>query len=157
VADIGESNHSAPSILDVDTLRRLFQQLDATDVDELEVEIGESRLYLRREPGQRTALVRQTLAKSQERRVETNGIPITAPLAGVFYSRQSPEQLPYVSAGDPIEVGQVVALIETMKLFNEVTSDVAGEVVSVGAEDGESVQAGQVLFVIQPSSAEPES
>lgn len=155
VADREDPKHAGSSIVDVDILRQLLRDLDGTDIDELELEIGQSRLYLRREPGQRTELARRE--PDGERSIDSNHITVKAPLTGVFYARENPESLPYVSPGDPVEVGQVVALIETMKLFNEVTSEVAGELVSVGAKDGDSVEVDQILFVIKPGLAESQS
>lgn len=132
------------SILDPAVLRRLFRHLEATDVDELEVTWGRSRLYLRREPGTRAATGVHTSAVADAVR----GTPISAPLTGVYYSRSSPEQPPFVAEGDAVVPGQVVALIETMKLFNEVTADRAGEVLSIVVTDGDLVDIGQPLMYV---------
>lgn len=135
------------SLLDPDTLRQLLQQLQATDVDELEVVCGSSRLYLRREPRK---LPFASPARQGEPSPLPSGIPIVAPLTGVFYTRAAPDQPPYAAAGETIVAGQVVGLIETMKLFNEVTAEVAGEVVSVNVKDGDLVEAGQALMYVKP-------
>jgi acetyl-CoA carboxylase biotin carboxyl carrier protein len=133
------------SLLDLDVLRDLIQGLAATDVDELEISQGPARLYLRREPGKRGA------APVRERTIEpAEGVPIKAPLAGVLYTRPSPEEPPFVAVGDPVEPGQVVALIETMKLFNEVAADVAGDVISLAVAEGDLVEAGQPLLFLRP-------
>jgi acetyl-CoA carboxylase biotin carboxyl carrier protein len=135
------------SLLHADTLRQLLQQLEATDVDELEVVCGSSRLYLRRE-------LRKTPPTSNARRRELlslpSGIPVLAPLTGVFYARPAPDQPPYAAAGEMIVPGQIVGLIETMKLFNEVTAEVAGEVLSVTVQEGDLVEAGQPLMYLKP-------
>lgn len=132
----------SPSLLDPETLRALLQHLETTDVDELEISFGSSRLYLRREPGLRPAAAVEPPAS-------TPGVPIAAPLTGVYYSRPAPEEPLYVTEGAWIEVGQVVALIETMKLFNEVTAELAGEVVAVRVQDGDLVEAGQPLIYVR--------
>lgn len=132
------------SLLDPEVLRRLFRQLETTDIDELEVNVGDARLFLRREPGKRT-LVQVPPAESAPA-----GIPVPAPLTGVFYARSSPDQAPFVEPGALVEAGQVVALIETMKLFNEVTVDVTGEVLSIAVRDGDLVETGQPLMYVQP-------
>lgn len=139
-----EAEDRRPSLLDPTVLRRLFHQLESTDIDELEIVAGDSRLFLRREPGKRPS--------SQAPPTESVplGVPVPAPLTGVFYARSSPDQPPFVELGAVIEPGQVVALIETMKLFNEVTVDVGGEVLSVAAQDGDLVEMGQALMYIRP-------
>ena len=74
---------------------------------------------------------------------------IKSPIVGTFYSAASPGADPYVSAGSRVEPGQVLCIIEAMKLMNEIESDVAGEVVRVLAENGQPVEYGQPLFGIR--------
>jgi acetyl-CoA carboxylase biotin carboxyl carrier protein len=76
--------------------------------------------------------------------------PITALVVGTFYRRPSPEAPPFVEVGDPVEAGQQVATIETMKLFTPVTAQAAGRVVAIHAEDGEMVEFGQPLLDLSP-------
>ena len=76
---------------------------------------------------------------------------VTAPLTGVWYSAPSPGARPYVATGDEIAAGQVVGLIEAMKLFNEIKSDVAGTVSRLLAESGTLVKRQQPLLEIEPS------
>lgn len=73
---------------------------------------------------------------------------ITSPLAGVFYHAPAPGAPPYTSPGRWVEVGQVVGLVEAMKVFNEITSHVAGQVVAMAAADGELVEQGQPLVLV---------
>ena len=75
---------------------------------------------------------------------------VTAPLVGVFYSAPSPGAEPFVTPGDRVEVGQVLCILEAMKLFNEITSDYAGVVTRIIPENGELVTLGQELFWIEP-------
>lgn len=140
---------SQQSLLDPQTLRELFRQLEATDVDELEVVTGTSRLYLRREPGRRTSVQAGPGAGSAPA-----GVPIVAPLTGVYYARPTPDQPPFVTPGTTIEAGQVVALIETMKLFNEVLSEIAGEVIDVTVHEGDLVEVGQPIMYVRPHTGE---
>lgn len=141
---MADAERTRQSILDPAVLRRLFRHLEATDVDELEVIWGSSRLYLRRQPGART-LVREPDAAQE---ATAAGAPIVAPLTGVFYARSSPEHPPFITPGDLVVPGQVVGLIETMKLFNEVTADRAGEVLSIAVAEGDLVEAGQPLIYV---------
>lgn len=78
---------------------------------------------------------------------------IKSPMIGVFYHRPSPDAPPYVSEGDDVEVGQTVGLMEAMKVFSEVPSEVAGRVVSIPVENGKLVQTGEVLVVIDTSGS----
>ena len=77
-------------------------------------------------------------------------MPIIAPLTGVYYSASSPTSPSFVNVGEVIHVGQVVALIEAMKVFNEINAEVSGRVVSLVATNGNVVQKGDVLMRIEP-------
>jgi acetyl-CoA carboxylase biotin carboxyl carrier protein len=133
------------SLLDPALLRRVLDQLEASDIDELEVADGTSRLFIRREPGAQTSPHLPTIVEPA-----AEGVPITAPLTGVFFSRSAPDQPAYVQAGSEVHVDDVVALIETMKLFNEVKSEVAGTVTQVLAHDEDLVETGQALMQVAP-------
>ena len=74
---------------------------------------------------------------------------ITAPIVGTFYSRPSPQAEPYVKVGDKISAGDTICIIESMKLMNEVTSDKSGTIVKILTEDGQGVEYGQPLMVIE--------
>ena len=76
------------------------------------------------------------------------GTPITSPMTGIYYSASSPGAPPFVKEGEPISAGQVVALIEAMKVFNEVTAITSGVVLKTVATNGQLVQAGDTLFTI---------
>jgi acetyl-CoA carboxylase biotin carboxyl carrier protein len=73
-----------------------------------------------------------------------------APLTGIFYASPAPGASPYVSAGGEVAIGQVVGLIEAMKLFNEIKSDKSGRVVRVIAQSGSLVKARQPLIEVEP-------
>ena len=75
---------------------------------------------------------------------------VVAPLTGLFYASPSPGAEPYVKPGAQVLVGQVIGLIEAMKLFNEIKSDRAGRVVRVFPEDGALVKAKEPLIEVQP-------
>jgi acetyl-CoA carboxylase biotin carboxyl carrier protein len=79
-------------------------------------------------------------------------VEIRSPMIGVFYRCSSPDSPPYVDVGEEIEVGQTIGLIEAMKVFSEVPSEIAGRVASVHAENGKLVQQGDVLLVVDTSS-----
>jgi acetyl-CoA carboxylase biotin carboxyl carrier protein len=152
----GEATDS-DSLLEVETLRRLIEEMERGGVDELELAQGSSRVLIRREIEESAADSgarppfdsRRPRSRQRVVRSEMDGLPVTAPLTGMFYARPQPTDPPYVAVGDFIERGQVVALIETMKLFNEVTAELTGKVVSVVAAEGSLVEAGQALMYVR--------
>lgn len=75
----------------------------------------------------------------------------TSPMVGTFYRAPSPEAPPFVSVGDRIDEHRTVCIIEAMKVMNEITPDIAGEIVSIEVENGEAVEYGQTLFLIRPA------
>ena len=88
---------------------------------------------------------------TQESNADTsNYIEVKAPIVGTFYRSPSPEKPPYIKVGDTIEAGQVVCIIEAMKLFNEIETEVSGKVVKVMMEDAQPVEYDQVLFLVDP-------
>ncbi len=76
---------------------------------------------------------------------------VPSPIVGTFYSAPSPGAQPFVKVGDAVEPGQVLCIIEAMKLMNEIESDVGGEVVRVFVENGQPVEYGEPLFAIRPT------
>lgn len=78
-------------------------------------------------------------------------VEVKSPIVGTFYRSSSPEKPPFIKVGDRIEEGQVVCIVEAMKLFNEIESEVSGEIVKVIAEDASPVEYDQVLFLVDPS------
>ena len=142
------------------SLPALLKELAASGVTELDVTAGDASLYLRQRPGAPVAPDAPAegdgpaAAGDEERAAEEEGlVPILAPLAGVFYGAPEPDEPPYVNPGDVVEVGQVVALVEAMKAFNEIHAEVAGTVVAVMVANGRSVAAGEPLMTVRPDPA----
>ena len=82
--------------------------------------------------------------------IKGEGSAIPSPTVGVFYSRPTPGEEPFVSIGDRVSVGQVVGIIEAMKVFNEIESPIAGVVMQCLVEDGQVVEEGDPLFLLEP-------
>jgi acetyl-CoA carboxylase biotin carboxyl carrier protein len=82
--------------------------------------------------------------------VEEDLHQVKSPIVGTYYEAPSPGSLPFVKPGDQVAAGQVLCIIEAMKLMNEIESDVAGEVVKILAKNGQPVEYGQALFAIRP-------
>jgi acetyl-CoA carboxylase biotin carboxyl carrier protein len=77
-------------------------------------------------------------------------VPVKSPMVGTFYAAPAPDASPYVSLNEKIVVGQVVCIVEAMKLMNEIESEVSGRVVKIMAENAKPVEFGQVLFLVEP-------
>ncbi len=79
-----------------------------------------------------------------------NTVDVKSPMVGTFYRAASPESPSYVNMGDIISPGQVICIIEAMKLMNEIKSEVKGKIVDIQADNAEPVEFGQVLYVVEP-------
>ena len=135
----------------------LAPAFEASGLDELEVEAGELVVRLARpRPAALAAAPAGPAAPVPAASLSPYGEPlagmrfVTAPLTGVWYASPSPGARPYVQEGDEIGAGAVVGLIEAMKLFNEIKSDVAGKVVRILVERGTLVKRQQPLVEIDP-------
>ncbi len=144
------------------TLKELVEIMHEHDLDAIKVKVGDKVFELvRREGGVMPAAASPGTAvaahaggapssNAQPAAAPANVKKVTAPLVGVFYRASSPDAEPFVKPGDRIEAGQVVCILEAMKLFNEITSDHAGVVSRIIPENGELVSLGQELFWIEP-------
>lgn len=79
-----------------------------------------------------------------------NYLEVKSPIVGTFYRSSSPDKPPFIKVGDTINVGDVVCIVEAMKLFNEIESEIAGKIVKVVVEDASPVEYDQVLFLVDP-------
>jgi acetyl-CoA carboxylase biotin carboxyl carrier protein len=135
----------------------LAPAFEASGLDELEVEAGELAVRLARPRPAAVAAPVPQAAPLPAASLSPYGEPlagmrfVTAPLTGVWYASPSPGARPYVQEGDEIGAGAVVGLIEAMKLFNEIKSDIAGRVNRVLVERGALVKRQQPLLEIDPS------
>jgi acetyl-CoA carboxylase biotin carboxyl carrier protein len=145
----------------IERVEELIAILEGTSIGELELSEGGTEIIIRRHPGMALVAVPEQASHAAPH-VQTAGgvrapatqedtsIAIAAPLTGVYYSASSPTTPPFVSVGDIVQVGQIVALIEAMKVFNEVQAEVAGRVVKIAAQNGEVVQKGSALIKVMP-------
>jgi acetyl-CoA carboxylase biotin carboxyl carrier protein len=90
-----------------------------------------------------------TAALAPAAEVETGSVLVKSPIVGTFYRTPDPNSPPFVNVGDHVRVGQVLCIIEAMKLMNEIEAEVAGEVLKVHRESGQPVQYGDALFTIR--------
>jgi acetyl-CoA carboxylase biotin carboxyl carrier protein len=148
----------------VDLVDQLERLLNESELSELEVEAGSTALVLRKPNAfaAQPATAGATAAPpadappaptpGAEAAVPDGPSPnaVLAPLTGLFYSSPSPGAQAYVTVGSTVTVGQVIGLIEAMKLFNEIKSDRAGRVSRIYPEDGALVKAKQPLIEVEP-------
>ena len=147
-------------MFDVFELEKLIDLFQRKDITELEVERAGIRVKLGKQIGGEAP---RTPSPGSERPSASKGkipvdqtlsdpslFPITAPLVGTFYRSSAADAKPYVEEGDHVRKGQVLGLIEAMKLMNEIESDVDGTVVSILVENGTPVEYGEPLILIQP-------
>lgn len=144
----------------LERVEEIIQVLEGSSVSELELSEGDTEIIVRRQPGM--VLVSAPAQSSAAGNVAgpavgsahaahvDKSVAINAPLTGVYYSAASPTSPPFVNVGENVHVGQVVALVEAMKVFNEITAEVAGRVTALVAANGSVVQKGEVLLRVEP-------
>ena len=144
------------NIKDIKALAAVMTQADLTAL-----EYSEGELHIRMERAAARPAAPQPLNMSpiaaeptlpvEEKNDFNNLCDVKAPMVGVFYAAPAPDAQPYVKVGDTVEKGQVVCLIEAMKLMNEIEADVAGTVAEAFPKNGQPVEFGEKLFGIRPS------
>jgi acetyl-CoA carboxylase biotin carboxyl carrier protein len=156
-------------MIDLEFLERLIQALDESGLDSLEIERGGTRVRLSRTPpappvvleggagaapASGPAPARATAAgppAAEAAAPVSNLLEITSPMVGTFYHAPAPDAPPYVDEGQRVGKGDVVCIIEAMKLMNELESEVEGRIVEICVENAQPVEYGQVLFRVDPS------
>ena len=150
---------------ETDYIEKLAKVLAETGLTEISLEDGEQAITLRKEvvvssapqvvaaPVQAAAPVAApapvAAAQSADVAPAKKGTPITSPMVGTFYKAPSPDSEPFVSVGSTVSSGDVVCIVEAMKMMNEIESEVSGKVVEICVEDGQPVEFGQVLMYVE--------
>jgi len=138
-------------VLDAETVRKLVRLVEENALAELTIEEGDCAITLKAEGLMQGVVVPAALPRPTDGAEADDGRPraqVKAPMTGVFYRAPAPGEPPFVEPGDHIEVGQVIGLIEAMKVFSEVPSEVAGRVVEIPAKNAELVHQDQALVVV---------
>ncbi len=143
-------------------LQTIIDLLESSDVNEIEVSFFGRKYRVSKGSAQEPAhlpVQMQTSAPppvaepSAAQPAETPspaGIEVTAPMVGTFYRSPSPESPPFINEGDHVTAGQTLCIIEAMKIMNEIESEVTGRITKILGEDGQAVEYGQPLFVVEP-------
>ncbi len=148
--------------IDLKYLKEVASIMEEKSLTEVCLEEGSEKISLKRgevgtvvhtTPIQVATPVVETVAPVAQAPAETKpvskGTPVTSPMVGTFYSAASPGQEPFVKVGDIVSAGQVVCIVEAMKLMNEIEAEVSGKVVEICVENGQTIEFGQVLMYIE--------
>ncbi len=138
---------------DMERLKKFIKFMDDNNLAELEIEEEGKRIRLRRNVSG-LPIVNSIPSPAAESKTESlpteNIVEIKSPMVGTFYRAPSPGAKPYVEAGEVIKPGDVVCIVEAMKLMNEIKAEVGGKIVKIPVDNGEPVEFGQTLFAIEP-------
>ncbi|MDP2943720.1 MAG: acetyl-CoA carboxylase biotin carboxyl carrier protein [Candidatus Omnitrophota bacterium] len=150
-------------IVNIKEIKELIALMNENNLLELEIEKEGMRIRLKKTPpGTEGALSgpiiveKQIIAQSQAARDErmkevvAKTVEIKAPMVGTFYRAPSPEAPAYVEIGQIIEPGEIICVIEAMKLMNEIKSEIKGKIMEILADNAEPVEFGQPMFLIEP-------
>lgn len=141
--------------MELEDLKGLIELLKETDITELQIEKNGSKVKIKREKllssiEMSKPIVAQEKPSSEISEETQRLITVTSPIVGTFYRSSSPEAEPFVQAGSRVKKGQVLCIIEAMKLMNEIECEAEGVVVRALVENGQSVEYGEPLFLIEP-------
>lgn len=148
--------------MDFIEIKKLIDLMADMALTEIEVEESGRRIRIRKDLPSGTEKIvvaspprpmeKEPVSQSETKK-EADGklVTIRSPIVGTFYKSPSPDADPYTDIGDLVKKGQILCIVEAMKLMNEIESDVEGKVVEICVEDGSAVEYGEPLFKIEPA------
>ena len=145
--------------MDIRKIKKLIEMLQASDLREIEVKEGEESVRIARGgvslpteeyviSNQATQAIKTTTEEIHIDDSNASGNQIKSPIVGTFYRKPAPDKPPFVEVGDHVEKGQVVCIVEAMKMMNEIKSDFSGTIKSINVEDGTPVEFDQNLITV---------
>jgi len=144
--------------MDIRKIKKLIEMLQESDLKEIEVSQGDESVRILRGGSNEIGINKisqQAEVYSAEPDIEQKIEPkkiegniITSPIVGTFYRKPSPDKDPFIKIGDTVKQGDVLCIIEAMKMMNEIKSDFSGKIVSIDVEDGQPVEYGQHIITI---------
>ena len=145
--------------MDIRKIKTLIEMLEESNLNEIEVSQGEESVRISKS-SRDTSIVSGSANQNNIEKVDSaitlnqestniKGNLVTAPIVGTFYRKPSPEKEPFVKVGDNVNKGDVLCIIEAMKMMNEIKSDFDGKVSAIEVEDGQPVEFGQTIIVIE--------
>ncbi len=138
-------------------LKEFIKFMEDNNLNELEVEEGGKRIRLKKNSSDQPVVISQapsqaqTPAASESEPSDSNTLEIKSPMVGTFYAAPGPGAKPYVEIGTAVKPGDIVCIVEAMKLMNEIKAEVSGRVVQILVENGGPIEFGQILFVVEPA------
>jgi len=146
--------------MNIKEIKKLIKLVEESSISGLCVTEGENTIDIQKQSVQQSAIVAAPVVaaasaapvqETAEADIPSDLTPIESPMVGVFYDRPTPDSDNYVSVGDKVSKGQIVCIVEAMKLFNEIESDVEGIVEKILVKNEEPVEFGQPLFLVRSS------
>ena len=146
--------------MDIRKIKTLIEMLEASNLNEIEVSQGEESVRISKSSGEIKVLQdsniginneSQSINKIDNNQIENEikGNQVTSPIVGTFYRKPSPDKEPFVKVGDIVNKGDVLCIIEAMKMMNEIKSEFDGKISSIEGDDGQPVEFGQTIIVIE--------
>lgn len=145
--------------MELNEIKQIMELLKESDITELVIEREGAKLKIKRERFMPSfeitpAIKQPTAAVTKEEAEEAEDtqrlVTITSPIVGIFHRSPAPEASPFVEVGSTVKKGQVLCIIEAMKLMNEIESDTDGVITKILIENGQPVEYGEPLFLIEP-------
>ncbi|TAK03228.1 MAG: acetyl-CoA carboxylase biotin carboxyl carrier protein [Candidatus Manganitrophaceae bacterium] len=147
--------------MDLNEIKKLADLMSEMALTEIELEEDGKRIRLRKEivfaskerglaPVASSQVLQEAVTAIETKGEEGRYALVRSPIVGTFYKAASPDADPYVEIGDVVKKGQILCIVEAMKLMNEIESDVDGKIAEICVEDGTAVEYGKPLFRIEP-------
>ena len=141
--------------MDINYIKQIADVMDEKALVELSIEENGQKISLKKgeflnaKPSSNQVIENVEKPNAEEIKPKNQAIPITSPMVGTYYHSASPNGEPFVNVGDVVKKGQVVCIIEAMKLMNEIEAEASGRVVEICVENGQAIEFGQVLMYIE--------
>ena len=157
--------------MDFKKIKKLVSLVETSDISSLSVEEDNLKVEIKREINTPSPVIQQTVAAPQapiaaapvapiavdtpaapeKTSTDANLTEIKSPMVGTFYASPNPESPPFVTPGKTINEGEIICIVEAMKLFNEIEADIGGTVEKICVQNGDPVEFGQPLFLVRKS------
>ena len=158
--------------MDIRKVKKLIELLDESGIAEIEITEGEESVRISRYPAHAAAPLQVAMPAMAAApaaaasatpapaspiamtEAEEDGHVVMAPMVGTFYTASSPGSPPFVQVGDRVEIGDTLCIVEAMKMMNQIEAEISGTIKSIRVQNGEPVEYGQILFVIDQRTSE---
>ena len=142
--------------MDIRKIKKLIEMLQESDLNEIEIQEGEESVRISRGSMKSIEVQSAPIESDKADVLSTNndtakinsGSPIKSPIVGTFYRKPAPDKPPFIDIGSHVSAGDVVCIVEAMKMMNEIKSEFTGQVTAINVEDGAPVEFDQSLIVI---------